>query len=54
MYHHALIDRTLLDIARARAAAPSRPWASAGAIRLLGRCLQRMRFTAASLGRAAG
>lgn len=50
MYDHALIDRSLLDIARARAAAPWRPWAAAP-IRLLRQRLQRLRFAAAPAGR---
>lgn len=48
MYHHALIDRTLLDIARARAAVSPRPRPHANLIRLLGHCRQRMRLPAPS------
>lgn len=54
MYHHALIDRTLLDIARARAAAPWHPRVWAVPIRLLRQGLQRMGFAAAPAGRASG
>lgn len=64
MYHHALIDRTLLDIARARAAAPWRlqAWAAPirlapirlAPIRLLRQGLQRMGLAAAPAGRASG